>query len=198
MDDSTPKPPARMRMADAVRYRDGLMIAMLAFEPLRRKNFFGLEIGHHLIQEGTNWFLVIPPEETKTSAPIEFEIPGLLMPYLANYLDVVRPRMLKRGECNALWISRKGGALSYSAVWFIVSRNTAKHLGVRLAPHDVRDAAATTWAIAAPNQIAVARDLLSHADLRTTTRHYNRATGIVASRTSAQVIASIRGSKRRR
>jgi integrase/recombinase XerD len=198
MDESAPKPLARMRMADAVRYRDGLMIAMLAFEPLRRKNLVALEIGRHLIQEGANWFVVIPAEETKTNALIEFAIPELLAPYLANYLDVVRPRMLKRSECNALWISRKGGALSYSAVWFIISRNTAKHLGVRLAPHDVRDAAATTWAIAAPDQIGVVRDLLSHADLRTTIRHYNRAKGIEASRVSAQVIAGIRGKKRSR
>jgi integrase/recombinase XerD len=198
MDDSAPNPPARMRMADAVRYRDGLMIAMLAFEPLRRKNFFGLEIGRHLIQEGASWFLVIPAQETKTSAPIEFAIPGLLTPYLSVYLDIVRPHMLKRSSCSALWISAKGGALSYSAMWFIISRNTEKHLGVRLAPHDVRDAAATTWAIAAPDQIGVARDLLSHADLRTTAKYYNRARGTEASRSHARVIAGLRRSKRTR
>ena len=31
---------------DAVRYRDGLMIALLARVPLRHKNFAALEIGH--------------------------------------------------------------------------------------------------------------------------------------------------------
>ena len=38
-----------------------------------------------------------------------------------------------------------------------------------------RDAAATTWALSAPDQIGVARDLLAHSDLRTTIKHYNRA-----------------------
>ena len=59
-------------------------------------------------------------------------------------------------------------------------------------PHDVRDAAATLWALLAPDQIGVARDLLAHADLRTTTKHYNRARGIKASRAYAQVIARMR------
>ena len=52
--------------------------------------------------------------------------------------------------------------------------------------------AATTWAIAAPDQIGVARDLLGHSDLRTTTRHYNRARGIEASRAHALVIKGMR------
>ena len=55
-----------------------------------------------------------------------------------------------------------------------------------------RDAGATTWAIAAPDQIGVARDLLGHSDLRTTTRHYNRARGIEASRAYALVIKGMR------
>ena len=95
-------------------------------------------------------------------------------------------------RCNALWISQKGGALSYSAIWGVISRHTASRLGVRIAPHDVRDAAATTWAIAAPEQIGIARDLLAHSDLRTTTRHYNRARGIEASRAYTQLIAKKR------
>jgi hypothetical protein len=64
-------------------------------------------------------------------------------------------------------------------------------------PHDARDAAATTWAIAAPEQIGVARDLLVHSDLRTTIKHYNRAKGVEASRAHALVIAAMRKRGRR-
>ena len=174
MDESQPSPNTPIRMADAVRYRDGLMIALVAFVPIRRKNLAAIEIGRHLIQDGDGWFIIIPSTETKTSTPIEFAVPELLRPYLATYLNVVRPRLLRR-PCNALWISQKGGALSYSAIWGVITRHTARRLGVRIAPHDVRDAAATTWAIAAPEHIGIARDLLAHSDLRTTTRHYNRA-----------------------
>ena len=101
-------------------------------------------------------------------------------------------------DSNALWVSRKGGELSYSAIWFVITRHTVNRLGIRVAPHDVRDAAATMWAISSPDQIAIARDLLSHSNLRTTNKHYNRARGIEASRACAQVLAGIRGSKRSR
>jgi integrase len=74
----------------------------------------------------------------------------------------------------------------------VLTRNTTKRLGIRISPHDARDAAATTWAIAAPEQIRVARDLLAHSDLRTTIKHYNRAKGIEASRAHNKLIAQLR------
>ena len=79
-----------------------------------------------------------------------------------------------------------------------VTRHTLGRLGIRIAPHDARDAGATTWAIAAPERIGVARDLLGHSDLRTTTRHYNRARGIEASRAHVLVINRLRRKKQYR
>src|SRR5262249_8299380 len=142
--------------------------------------------------EGDEWSVIVPAEETKTNrAAIEFPFPKILRAYLTTYLNIARPRMLKRNSM-ALWVSPKGGALSYSAIWAIVTRHAKGRLGVHISPHDARDAAATTWAIAAPDQINVSRDLLAHTDLRTTTKHYNRARGIEASRTHAQFIARMR------
>jgi site-specific recombinase XerD len=120
----------------------------------------------------------------------------MLVPYLALYLEVVRPRILRHGTCTALWVSLKGGALSYVGIVKSFQRFSDR-LGVRIAPHDARDAAATTWAISAPDQIGVVRDLLAHSDLRTI-KHYNRARGIEASRAYGQVIAGIRRKQNRR
>jgi integrase/recombinase XerD len=198
MTESEIAPGTRVRMADAIRYRDGLMIALLGFIPLRPKNLAAIEIGRDLVKEGENWFIILSPEDTKTKIPIDFQVPEFLQPYLVTYLDHARPRMLHRPACNALWVSAKGGALSYSAVGPVFTRHTTRRLGIRIAPHDARDAAATTWAIAAPDQIGVARDLLTHTDLRTTTRHYNRARGIEASRTHARLLAKIRQKRRTR
>jgi integrase/recombinase XerD len=169
MDETQPTPLTKMRMADAIQYRDGLMIAMLAFEPLRRRNVAALEISRHLVREGDRWFIIVPPEETKTGTLIEFAVPPFLNPYLATYLEFVRPRML-RCSSNALWASPKGGALSYSAIWDIISRHSERRMGFHLSPHDVRDAAATTWAVAAPDRVGISSDLLGHSDLRTTAR----------------------------
>jgi hypothetical protein len=78
----------------------------------------------------------------KTGSAGEFAVPDLLVPYLVTYLDIIRPRMLRRPSCRALWVSRKGGVLSYSAIWPIVARHSRQRLGLHLAPHGVRHAAA--------------------------------------------------------
>jgi integrase len=197
--ESQPKPGALISTKDAIQYRDGLMIALLAFAPLRRKNVAALEVGRHLIREGDGWFVLIPREETKTRrAPIEFPVPKLLEPYLAIYLDIIRPRLLYQATCAALWLNSQGRALAYAQIGDIISGHSMSRLGIRITPHDVRDAAATLWALLAPDQIGVARDLLAHADLRTTIKHYNRARGIEASRAYSQVIAEMRRKHNRR
>ena len=192
MDESKPAPDAPISKHDAVRYRDGLMIAFLAFIPMRRKNLAALEIDRHLVRGSDSWFVIIPGEETKTGTPIEFPVPELLEAYLAIYLDIVRPRLLRHPACSALWLNSRGGALAYAAIGDIVSEHSTSRLGFRITPHDARDAAATTWALSAPDQIGVARDLLAHSDLRTTIKHYNRARGVEASRAYSQVIAGVR------
>jgi integrase len=181
-----------IRMADAIRFRDGLMIAFVAQIPLRHKNFAEIEVGRDLIKEDDNWSIVIPPEETKTRTYLDFPIPDSIRDGLIMYLNVVRPRMLRRSGCKALWVSAKGGPLSYSAVGPVVTRHTTERLGIRITPHDARDAAATTWAIAAPDKVGISRDLLAHSDLRTTQKYYNRAKGIEASRAHNHTIAQLR------
>jgi hypothetical protein len=85
-----------IKMADAVRYRDGFIIALWAYVPLRHKNFAAIQIGRDLIKEDGNWSVVIPPEETKTKTYIEFPIPDDLPEPLSTYLNQARPRMLRR------------------------------------------------------------------------------------------------------
>jgi integrase len=192
MEESNLSSERQIPMADAVCYRDGLMIALLAQIPLRPKNAATLEIGRDVIREGDNWSIVIPPEQTKTRTYLDFEIPASIRDEFETYLSLVRPRMLRRSGSKMLWVSPKGGPLSYSAFWPVFARHTTERLGIRVTPHDVRDAAATTWAIAAPDRVGISRDLLAHADLRTTNKHYNRAKGIEASRAHSRVVAELR------
>jgi len=197
MDQNKPSDQGHLTLSDAISYRDGLMIALLVFAPLRRRNLASLEIGRHVIGEGNNRYIVVPASETKTRTPIEFAIPELLLPDLDIYLRVVRPRLLKDTQCQALWISPRGTALRYGAFGDIISRHTLARLGTRLSPHDTRDAAATTWALFDPTKIGTATDLLSHTDGRTMQRHYNRAKGFEASRAYADLIRSKRVNLRR-
>ena len=182
---------------NAAQYRDGLMVALLAFVPIRPRNLVALEIGRHVILEGGRWFIIIPGRETKTRTELEFPLPDVLVPYLNSYLKIIRSRLLKRRNCAALWVSALGGALTYVGVVKSFQR-LSKRFGIQIAPHDARAAAATTWAISAPAQIGVARDLLAHSDLRTTIKHYNRARGIEASRAFHRVITRMRRKPGRR
>ena len=43
------------------------------------------------VREGDGWFIVIPREEVKTRAPIEFPVPDLIRSYLGVYLDIMHP-----------------------------------------------------------------------------------------------------------
>jgi integrase len=193
MEESHPVEGQTLSMADAVSYRDGLIIAMLGFIPVRCRNLASLKIGRSFVKEGDGWAVIIPTDDTKSrKEPIEFAIPPLLSPNFARYLDCVRPRLLRGAQCAALWVSPKGGPLTYSAFGPILARHSMRRWSIRVAPHDVRDAGATQWAIDAPDQIGVARDLLGHADLRPTTRHYNRARGIEASRALAREVARLK------
>jgi hypothetical protein len=193
MDESKQRLDAKFDIRRAVTFRGGLMLSLVAFAPLRPKNLASLEIGRHLVLERNRWFVIVPREETKTKKRLQFEIPMILHPYLSFYLDIVRPGILRRRRHNALWVSPKGGALSYVGMCKSFAR-LSEALGVRFSPHDARDAAVNTWAIARPDQICVARDLLYHSKLDTTGL-YNRARGIEASRAHRKLIREIRNKK---
>lgn len=59
---------------DFVRFRDGLMIALLAVRPIRRRTFSLIRIGRHLRQIGEEWRLVFDGPETKSGQPLEATI----------------------------------------------------------------------------------------------------------------------------
>jgi integrase len=195
MDEVRSKFGTKLRLTEAVKYRDGLIFALTAFMPLRRKNLAALDMLEHLQFDGGTDTIVIPKLESKTGAPIEFEIPETLLPYFQDYERFVRPRVDPRNIGTGLWLSRNGKKLAYGAFGDLFARHSTRRLGFRLRPHDVRAAAATTWAVFSPEKIEVAQELLAHKDIRTTTAYYNRARGIEASRHHLKVLKKIKRSR---
>jgi integrase len=189
MDDAERQLAQDARDTDALlAYRDGLMIAMLAARPLRRRNFAAIAIDHHLLLIGGQWRLVFAAEETKTGQPIEVILPDRLGPWLERYLSQVRPRFPRAGYHNGLWAGLKGCPLTGQAIYATISERTRAAFGHAVNPHLFRDCAATTIAITAPESIGIARDLLSHASLATTEKYYNQARSIDASRLLARAL----------
>jgi integrase/recombinase XerD len=88
---------------------------------------------------------------------------------LQSYLDEIRPKLLKRKTCEALWLSRRGNRIAKSV---IVERifNYSAGLGLKISAHRLRHAFATHLLTAGAPLIAVQR-LLGHVNLKMTSRY---------------------------
>jgi integrase len=180
------------RLRSARDYRDGLLIALLAARPLRRRNIAALEFGKEVVQHGVGWSLILDRTATKTGEPLEFSLPSELVPYVNEYRDVFRTRFPGADQHRGLWPSTKGGRLGEDAIYDLVCRRTREAFGLPVYPHLFRSIAATALARDTPDQILIARDLLGHARVDTTCKHYRRSKSIAASRRHAAVIAAMR------
>lgn len=169
----------------ACQYRDGLLIALLAYRPLRRRSLASLQLDVHVRRTRGGYTLALPGEDTKSRQPLEFSIPARLTPAMTRYIEQVRPLFPHAEAENALWLSAKGGALTDGAIYSSVCRRTKLAFGLAVNPHLFRDIAATTIVQEAPEQLLIARDLLTHANVETTLRHYTRAQSVAAGRALA-------------
>jgi len=176
----------------AIAYRDGLVIALLACRPIRRRNLAALRIGRHLVHSGSRWHIVFRAGETKNRQPYEATIPEFLQPFLERYLDEIRPRFPKANSHDGLWASAKGGPLSDTALYDQVCKRTRIAFGKPINLHLFRDIAATEIAYRDPARIGIARDLLGHSDLRAVDRHYNQASQVQAGRAYHQALLAER------
>ena len=81
----------------AVQFRDALMIALLAYRPVRVKNLAMMRLGRHLTKVGRYWQILFAADETKSHIPYEGIVPSTLVSRLERYVDIHRP-VLMRGE----------------------------------------------------------------------------------------------------
>jgi len=176
-------------------FRDGLLIALLAMIPLRRRNIAMIRIGKHLKNVGGSWQLAFETDETKSHHPLEFEVPAFLVPHLDRYLDEYRPMLTHAGDHDFFWASMKGGGLSGGRIYDIVRKRTTAAFGQGLSIHLFRDCAATTIAAKSPETVMVARDLLGHASFETTHKHYVRAQTMDTGRKYTEILERLRGGK---
>jgi len=173
-------------------FRDGLVIALLALRPLRRKNLAELVIDLTLCRLGNDW--VIRPKSMKTRTPIECLWPEVLVPALTTYLAVHRPCLTAlRGRWaapigDALWVSAHGSPMTQMALYDIICARTRPALGKAVNPHRFRDSAATTMAVEDPDHVRLVSSLLGHRSTATTERYYQQAQSLDAHRRYLEVI----------
>ena len=170
--------------------RNGLMIALLAANPTRRKNFASLEIGKTFRKIEGQWWICISARATKTKQrPEERPIAVWLTPYIELYLEEARPILLSLStkETNRLWVS-SGGPISARDVGKLITQVTQETLGIAISPHLFRTAGATTASDAQSDMPYFASALLGHSHPRIADEHYKRNSSLNVQKDYAQLI----------
>ncbi len=185
-------------LASAMAFRDGLIIAFLAFRPLRAKNLTMICCDQHLARRGEDWWVAFAGDEMKNKRPLEFPFPAVLSPHLETYLNIYRPVLLTAGGRQApapvsrLWASRNATALCQQTIGDHIKRRTRAEFGIALNPHGFRDCAATWIAIYDPEHVQIVAAILGHSCLETSEQFYNLAGGLEAGRRYHGEIKAIR------
>ena len=178
----------KISIKTALDYRDGLMIALLALIPLRRRSLAALRIGKQLVRSGNLWELDIPAEDIKTKRPLAYPISAELSGRIDLYLNQFRCRMSGAAGHDYLWASREGHRMRDKTIGRTIRQRTRKALGFPVSPHRFRLAAATLWSTRDPVNVRGAKDLLGHATFATTEKHYIMAQSRVAGHALARAI----------
>ena len=180
--------------------RNGLMIAMLALVPIRRKNFATMEIGESFRKIQGKWWITISAGKTKSrQRPEERPIADWLTPYIELYLNKSRPILLtgSQQKTDRLWISTvTRGPMTEQKLGSLITQITKQTLGIAISPHLFRTAGATTAADAKGDMPKLASALLGHTHPRITEENYIRASSIHAGSEYANIIRTQYGSSR--
>jgi integrase len=166
--------------AQAILYRDGLILALLSTCVLRRANFVSLELDRTLVQVGETWMITLPASETKSNRPIEMVLPLEIGKTIDEFLANHRKRFKNAAAHNFLWPSRHGNPLSASALTLNIRRQTRDAFGKAICPHLIRSCAATTIARRHGSSIRIVAPLLTHTNHKTSEKHYIHAEMITA------------------
>jgi site-specific recombinase XerD len=186
VDDSTKE------IVRATQYRDGLIIALLASRPLRRRTLASIHIGKQLKAIGGRWWLVFGPEDVKNRRALELPWPEALEAALQRYLARYRPCFDRADEIDALWVSQKGCALTADGIYQRISHLTREAFGEAVSPHRFRHAAASTISRHDPDHVMSITSVLGHASLDMAYRHYITAQGREASEAYQAILLNMR------
>ena len=178
------------KLARACQVRNGLMVALNALCPIRRKNFTALEIGRSFVKIQDRWWIVLSAAETKEKRADERPVDELLTAVIDRYLAQHRPVLARsNGPPPALWLSAKNGtSIGAKEVGNVIRMSTRSTVGVAVSPHMFRTSAASTAAAHHGENPYLGSALLHHTDSRVTNARYNRASSLTAAESFRQIV----------
>ena len=175
-------------------YRNGLMLALLAFCPIRLKNFAQLEIGKTFQYIEGSWWIILTADHTKSRRADERRVADILTPFITEFLEVFRPILLAGHQGTVLWISSTTKCrMTIKNLGVLISKITKYEIGIDVSPHLFRTAAASTTASEMGALPGLATGLLGHVDRAITEIHYNRARTCDAAISYAELLGRTTG-----
>jgi len=160
-------------VTEALRMQTAVALALLLVCPLRIKNLAGLNLERHImrLRPDGKVHLVIPADEVKNKAPLEFELPADVVAILDRYLEVYRPRLVD-GPNPWLFPARGGASKPPGAFGVQLSQAIKRSTGLVVNVHLFRHLAAQLTLQANPGAYELVRLLLGHKSVVTTTTFY--------------------------
>ncbi len=178
------------KLARACWVRNGLMLALLAFCPIRRRNFAGLEIGRSFVKIRGRWWIALSAAETKEKRADERRANELLTPIIDRYITEYRPVLARSASgSTALWLSANDGEpVTPKELARVIRKTTLSTIGVAVSPHLFRTSAVSSAAVHGGNNPYLGSAVLHHTDPDFTNEHYNRATCLTAAEHFRQIV----------
>lgn len=168
--------PESPREAAALAWR-AVAIEILTKRPIRLGNLRNLRLDRHLHQSDprktTITAILIQRNETKNEQPLSLPVPRRTAALLSEWLTTFRP-IVASPDCMYLFPGQGTGnqPLTPQALRDAVRSVTGRYAGVTLTPHQFRHFAAHVFLEEHPGEYELVRQLLGHASVVTTVRHY--------------------------
>jgi len=160
----------------ALEFEDGIIILLLSYRPVRRRNLAETRLGVNLIVDENVTSGTLVYERTKAGHRYDVELPQRLLPWLRLFLKVYRPLLAGAESGNAVWLSSSGTPLTAKRIWRRIRRATEQELSKPITLHRFRDCLASTVSEIAPERIEDAAQLLGHRSSRRRRRPERRHT----------------------
>jgi integrase len=171
----------------ALMFRDGLMIAVVAFHGNRRREILELEDGTNIQKTEAGYVLQVYARNSKTKKPNRSDINRVFVEVIDEYRTRHRPVLVQLykkesgKETQAFFVSPSIGRMGGTRISAIFARRTKQVLGTSWSPQQFRRAITSDAVRRDPKLVMLAAAVNRHS-LQVAMKHYNAAQRSAAER----------------